>query len=78
MNESTLRQIADAMVDTGLRDLGYNYLNLDDCWAKGRHANGTVFADPAKFPSSTLKPLADYVHSKGLRFGTYTDTWAFL
>ncbi|CAE7483021.1 melA [Symbiodinium pilosum] len=73
MNESTLRQIADAMVDTGLRDLGYNYLNLDDCWAKGRHANGTVFADPAKFPSSTLKPLADYVHSKGLRFGTYTD-----
>ena len=73
MNESTLRSVADAMVTTGLRDLGYQYLNLDDCWAKGRHPDGTVYADPGKFPSGTLKPLADYVHSKGLRFGTYTD-----
>ena len=63
MNESTLKQIADAMVETGLRDLGYQYLNLDDCWAKGRHSDGAVFADPSKFPSGTLKPLADYVHS---------------
>ena len=36
----------------------------DDCWAKGRHANGSLFADPAHFPSATLKPLADYVHAK--------------
>jgi len=73
MNETALRQIADALVSTGLRDLGYQYLNLDDCWAKGRYPNGSVYADPAKFPSGTLKPLADYVHSKGLLFGTYTD-----
>ena len=45
----------------------------DDCWAKGRHANGTLYADTATFPSGTLKELADYVHSKNLLFGTYTD-----
>lgn len=73
MNETTLRRIADAMVSKGLSRLGYNYLNLDDCWAKGRHENGTLYTDPATFASGTLKSLADYVHSKGLLFGTYTD-----
>jgi len=73
MNETTLRRIADAMVELGLRDLGYTYFNLDDCWAAGRHQNGTVYTDQAKFPGGTLKPLADYVHGKGLLFGTYTD-----
>jgi alpha-galactosidase len=73
MNETTLRRVADAMVSKGLAALGYNFLNLDDCWAKGRHANGTLYADTATFPSGTLKDLADYVHGKGLLFGTYTD-----
>merc|ERR1711933_7151 len=73
MNETTLRSVADAMVAKGLDKLGYKYLNLDDCWAKGRHANGTLFADTKTFQSGTLKELADYVHSKGLLFGAYTD-----
>lgn len=73
MNEATFRRIADAMVSNGLAKLGYKYLNLDDCWAKGRYSNGTLYADKATFPSGTLKELADYVHSKGLLFGTYTD-----
>lgn len=73
MNESTLRAVADAMVSSGLRDLGYQFLNLDDCWAKSRKDDGTLVADQAKFPDGTLKPLADYVHSQGLLFGTYTD-----
>ena len=42
----------------------------DDCWASSRHPNGTLIADPKFFPSGTLKPLADYVHSKGMLFGT--------
>ncbi|CAK9109712.1 unnamed protein product [Durusdinium trenchii] len=73
MNESTLRRIADRLVESGLKDLGYQYLNLDDCWAKSRRGDGTLVADEAKFPDGTLKPLADYVHSKGLLLGTYTD-----
>ncbi|CAJ1371411.1 unnamed protein product [Effrenium voratum] len=73
MNETTLRRVADAMVAKGLVTLGYRYLNLDDCWAKSRDGSGQLVADQAKFPSGTLKPLADYVHSKGLLFGTYTD-----
>lgn len=77
MNESMLRAVADAMVTSGLRDLGYRYLNLDDCWAKSRKDDGTLVADQAKFPDGTLKPLADYVHSKGLLFGTYTDRGDF-
>jgi len=46
---------------------------LDDCWAKSRKEDGTLVADQAKFPDGTLNPLADYVHSQGLLFGTYTD-----
>jgi len=73
MKESTLRAIADAMIDKGLVSLGYRYLNLDDCWASGRTQDGKVFADSSTFPSGTLKELADYVHGKGMLFGTYTD-----
>jgi len=73
MKEDQLRKSVDAMVSQGLVDLGYTYFNLDDCWSKGRYANGSQFADPEYFPSGTLKPLADYAHSKGMKFGTYTD-----
>eukprot|EP01065_Artemidia_motanka_P037879 TRINITY_DN46782_c0_g1_i1.p1 TRINITY_DN46782_c0_g1~~TRINITY_DN46782_c0_g1_i1.p1 ORF type:complete len:417 (+),score=88.14 TRINITY_DN46782_c0_g1_i1:63-1253(+) len=74
MNETWLRQTTDALVEKGLVALGYQYMNLDDCWAsKTRSSNGTLVADPSKFPSGTLKELADYVHSKGMLFGTYTD-----
>lgn len=68
-----MRRVADKMVDLGLDRLGYRYLNLDDCWAKGRREDGSVYADNATFPSGGLKELADYVHSKGLLLGTYTD-----
>jgi len=63
---------ADAIVRQGLDKVGYVYVNMDDCWAKGRNANGTVYPDPAGFPNG-IKAVADYVHSKGLKFGIYSD-----
>jgi len=73
LDEKSVRATADALISTGLAKLGYIYVNLDDCWAAGRYPNGSVYAEAAKFPSQSLKPLADYVHSLGLKFGTYTD-----
>jgi len=73
MSEDQMKKTADRMVELGLNRLGYKYLNLDDCWAKGRNADGSVYADKSTFPSGGLKELADYVHSKELLFGTYTD-----
>jgi alpha-galactosidase len=72
VTEDDVKRSADALVDLGLAELGYEYVNLDDCWAKGRDANGVIYADPDTFPSG-LASLADYVHSKNLKFGTYTD-----
>ena len=72
INEKLIREIADAMVETGLRDMGYVYLNLDDCWHGPRVSLGFIQADPEKFPSG-MKALADYVHSKGLKIGLYSD-----
>lgn len=67
-----LRDMADRLVSTGLGAAGYSYLNVDDCWATARDQNGRLVADPARFPGG-LKPLGDYIHSKGLRFGVYTS-----
>eukprot|EP01119_Soliformovum_irregulare_P001318 TRINITY_DN11045_c0_g1_i1.p1 TRINITY_DN11045_c0_g1~~TRINITY_DN11045_c0_g1_i1.p1 ORF type:complete len:408 (-),score=91.68 TRINITY_DN11045_c0_g1_i1:124-1185(-) len=72
MNEETIKATARALVSTGLSKLGYNYVNLDDCWSGGRFPNGTQYSDPKSFPSG-IKNLADYVHSLGLKFGLYTD-----
>lgn len=72
INEAIIRDIADKMVETGLRDAGYIYLNIDDCWHGPRDENGFITADPEKFPSG-IKALADYVHSKGLKLGIYSD-----
>ena len=72
INEKQIKEIADAMVSTGLRDAGYVYLNLDDTWHGARDANGFITADAKKFPNG-IKALADYVHSKGLKFGIYSD-----
>ena len=52
---------------------GYNYVNLDDCWATGRGSDGKLIADPKLWTGATLKHIADYVHAKGMLFGTYTD-----
>lgn len=71
IHEALIRETADRMVSTGLRDAGYVYLNLDDGWQAGRGPDGTIRPDPEKFPSG-IKTLADFVHSKGLKFGLYT------
>ena len=72
INESIVRQTADAMVKNGLKAAGYRYVIIDDCWQISRDSSGNIQADPKKFPSG-IKALADYVHSKGLKFGLYSD-----
>jgi alpha-galactosidase len=72
LNQEDLEGTVRALHSHGLIDLGYTYFNLDDCWAGGREPNGTIYAEPSSFPSRSLKPLADYAHSFGMKFGTYT------
>lgn len=72
-NEAMVEGIADIFVDKGLKAAGYQYVNLDDCWAlPQRDANGKLVPDPARFPHG-IKAVADYVHSKGLKLGIYTS-----
>ena len=72
ISDSLIREMADVMVDRGYRDAGYEYLVIDDCWSlRDRDENGRLVPDPAKFPHG-MKALADYVHSKGLKFGMYS------
>jgi alpha-galactosidase len=74
IHETAIRETADALVALGLKDCGYEYIVLDDCWSQqsGRDGNGDLVADPEKFPSG-MKALADYVHSLGLNIGIYSD-----
>ncbi|HMH02262.1 MAG TPA: alpha-galactosidase [Terriglobales bacterium] len=72
VSEQLIREIADAMVSSGLKAAGYQYVNIDDCWQVSRDAQGNIVADPTRFPSG-IKALADYVHGKGLKLGVYTD-----
>jgi len=72
INEQLIRETADAMVASGMKDAGYQYVNIDDCWHGERDAQGFIQADPKRFPSG-IKALADYVHSKGLKLGIYSD-----
>lgn len=72
IDEELIRQTADFFVSSGLRDAGYEYLVIDDCWSlRERDANGRLVADPEKFPSG-MKAVADYVHERGLKFGMYS------
>lgn len=71
VSEKLIKEMADAMVKSGMRDAGYNYLVIDDCWQIGRDAKGDIIADPERFPSG-MKALGDYIHSKGLKFGIYS------
>lgn len=72
INEQLIKETADAMVAEGLLDKGYEYLVIDDCWSlKERDENERLVADPVKFPNG-MKAVADYVHSKGLKFGMYS------
>lgn len=72
VDEGDIKQAADAMVSSGMKAAGYQYIVIDDCWQTGRTSDGTIIADPVKFPGG-MKALADYVHSKGLKFGIYSD-----
>ncbi len=72
INEQLILETADKMVETGILNAGYEYLVIDDCWSlKERDKNGRLVADPAKFPHG-IKAVADYIHSKGLKFGMYS------
>ncbi|XP_022944991.1 alpha-galactosidase-like [Cucurbita moschata] len=73
INENLIKETADAMVSSGLAALGYQYINLDDCWAElNRDAKGNLVPKSSTFPSG-IKALADYVHRKGLKLGIYSD-----
>jgi alpha-galactosidase len=72
VNEALVREVADAMVASGLRDAGYRYVNIDDCWQGARDEQGFIQPDPQRFPGG-MKALADYVHARGLKFGLYSD-----
>ena len=68
-----MRSVADSMVANKLVDLGYNYIILDDCWAAThRDDTDSIIPDPSRFPSG-MKALADYLHSKNIKLGLYTD-----
>ncbi|MBQ3266207.1 MAG: glycoside hydrolase family 27 protein [Ruminococcus sp.] len=72
ISEELIFSTADAMVESGLRDAGYEYLIIDDCWSgKERDENGLLVPDPEKFPHG-MKAVADYVHGKGLKLGIYS------
>ena len=70
INDATVRQIADAMVSSGMKAAGYTYINIDDTWEGTRDANGNLRSNH-KFPD--MKALAAYVHSKGLKLGIYSS-----
>jgi alpha-galactosidase len=72
VDEAMIRQMADAMVVSGMKDAGYSYINIDDCWHGDRDSLGFIHPDAKRFPSG-MKALADYVHSKGLKLGIYSD-----
>jgi alpha-galactosidase len=75
IDEKLIRETADAMVKIGLKDAGYQYINIDDCWHGARDAHGDIQPDPQRFPSG-IKALADYVHARGLKLGIYSDVGA--
>jgi alpha-galactosidase len=74
VNEAFIKQTADIFVSSGLRAAGYQYVNVDDCWAQAsRDSAGNLVPDLTKFPDG-IRGTADYVHSKGLKLGIYGDS----
>jgi alpha-galactosidase len=72
-DEAMVKATADFFVSSGLKDAGYEYVNLDDCWAlPQRDADGNLQPDPQRFPSG-IKSVADYIHARGLKIGIYTS-----
>lgn len=72
VSDELVRGMADAMVKSGMKDAGYQYVVIDDCWQVSRDANANIVVDPQRFPHG-MTALADYVHSLGLKFGIYSD-----
>lgn len=72
VDENLIKSVADAMLASGMKDAGYNYINIDDCWHGERDSLGFIHPDSKRFPSG-MKALADYIHSKGLKMGIYSD-----
>ena len=72
IDEKLIKNSIDAIISSGLKDAGYNYINLDDCWQESRDENGYIVENPATFPSG-IKYLVDYAHEKGLKFGLYSS-----
>jgi alpha-galactosidase len=72
VSEDLIKSMADGMVSSGMKDAGYQYIVIDDCWQVSRDADGNIVPDPQRF-SSGMKALGDYIHSKGLKFGVYSD-----
>jgi alpha-galactosidase len=71
INSKIVMSVADSMVAKGLANAGYEYIVIDDGWQIDRDKNGKIIADSARFPEG-IKFLADYIHSRGLKFGIYT------
>ena len=72
VSEDLIKGTADAMVKSGMKDAGYEYIVIDDCWQVSRDANSNIVADPERFPHG-MKAVGDYIHSVGLKFGIYSD-----
>ena len=72
-NESEVMAVADAMVQSGMSAAGYEYVNIDDCWATGRGPDGTVVADPLRYPHG-IAYVARYVHDRGLKLGIWSSS----
>jgi alpha-galactosidase len=73
IDETLIKETADALVSSGMKDVGYQYVNIDDCWqAKARDSEGNLVADPLRFPGG-IAALAEYVHDLGLKLGIYSD-----
>lgn len=72
IDQDLIKETADLLVSTGLRDAGYVYLNIDDCWHGQRDENGFIQADPERF-SLGIATLAEYCHNRGLKIGIYSD-----
>ncbi|RIH64475.1 glycoside hydrolase family 27 protein [Mariniphaga sediminis] len=71
VSEALIMEIADEMVRSGMKDAGYEYVVIDDCWQIGRDEDGEIIIDKERFPNG-IKYLADYLHSKGLKLGIYS------
>jgi len=77
ITEEDVMNVIDAFVSLDMKSYGYQYINMDDCWANdvgpmGRWPNGTIRYNTTRFPSG-IRPLADYAHAKGYKLGIYTD-----